>query len=453
MNGIQKSKTRKSSYQKTPEKGFFYFKYLRYLLLWCFYHSKEMKIVKINESTIRKIVTRLLNEKVGVPDNIYEVAEKIYDGLVSGIHPNSTKDKLSRNTLWIDVEENINELYIDEVGINFELLDYDSIQPVAYQNVQKIRLDSDNMVMEYQAFDGIVRLNLVIAVPSDVTGADLINYFNEEKRDVVSTLAHELKHTYDHHKKGKVSVTDTAEYNVYSDLRFGIRTIDNFLQNLYFVTLVENVVRPSELYARIKYDEVDKNNFYDYFFNDDTIQALSNIKNYTFEKFINDLKDEYGNCVEFLKTGNVYDRFMSKNQVISEVLRIVYVNIVNAKVSKVVEYLGLDNVDPQIAQIEDLISKLTGKKSTLEDRNKYGKKYLERLKKYQGDIDEYYVKEIDYMSFVADKMLRKLSKLYSLIDEDTSSIKNFELYHKLYKKTKPKFTKEIKQYSFDKKKL
>ncbi len=40
-------------------------------------------------------------------------------------------------------------------------------------------------------------------------------------------------------------------------------------------------------------------------------------------------------------------------------------------------------------------------------------------------------------------------KINESVIKDTSSIKNFELY----KKTKPKFTKEIKQYSFDKKKL
>jgi hypothetical protein len=412
-----------------------------------------MKIVKINESTIRKIVTRLLNEKVGVPDNIYKVAEKIYEGLITNIKPNATKEELSRGKIWVDVSANINELFIDEVSVSFNLLDYDSIQPVAYQNVQQVRLDPDNIMMEYKSFDGTVRLNLILAVPSDVTGKDLIDYFEENKRDVTSTFAHELKHTYDHNKKSKINVINTAEYNVYSELRFGIRTIDGFLQNLYFITLVENLVRPSEIYTRMKYDKVDKDNFYDYFFKDETVQMLSEIKNYTFEKFISDLKNEYDQCVEFLKKINAYDRYMSKNQVINKTLKIAYINIVNVKMNKVVEYLGLENYDPITAELEELILRLSGHKNTPKQRANYAGKYHERLKKYQGDTDEYYAKEIDYMSSVADKMLRKLSKLYSLIDEDTSSIKNFELYHKLYKKTKPKFTKEIKEYFFDKKKL
>jgi len=408
-----------------------------------------MKIVKINESTIRKIVERILTEKVGVPDNIHEVSLKIFDGLIEGINPDATKDELENNTIDININDNINELDIDEVVIGFRFLEFTEIHPVAFQNVQQIRLSDDEIRMEYKSFEGTIKLNIVITVPEDVSGEDLINYFTENKRDTISTFSHELTHTYNHFKYNRPKVTDTVEYSTYSDRRFGINAIDNFLVNLYYTTLVENLVRPSEISSRMKYDKVDKENFYDYFFQDETIKNLLQIRDYSFEQLISDLRNEYTNCVEFLKQGKLYDRFMSKNDVIRTVLKIVYFNIINWKTEGVFEYLGLNDD----SQIRTLILQLIGKEDNREEKIKFFEKYLARLRRFEGEPDDFFKHEIKYMSSVADKMIKKLSKLYSLIGESSSSIINFDLYHKLYKKTKPKFTKEIKQYSFSKKKL
>ena len=70
--------------------------------------------------------------------------------------------------------------------------------------------------------------------------------------------------------------------------------------------------------------------------------------------------------------------------------------------------------------------------------------YQESLTRYKDDPIEFYKDEINNSSIEAGKIIKKLSKLFSLVKESKSdSIFDFEKYQKLYKKVKPSFSKKI----------
>ena len=68
----------------------------------------------------------------------------------------------------------------------------------------------------------------------------------------------------------------------------------------------------------------------------------------------------------------------------------------------------------------------TGKK------DEFFKKYLQRLEKYYGDFEKYFKYEEKMFNFVATKMIKKISKVYSMAKNDTNeSIIDWELWHKV----------------------
>jgi hypothetical protein len=187
---------------------------------------------------------------------------------------------------------------------------------------------------------------------------------------------------------------------------------------------------------------INKEQFYDFFMNDSTIKHLIEIRDYNFDLFINDMRKYIDDCEGFLRKVGEYDESMSEDEVISRVLELVYINLTNWKTDVLQEYL-------QIGGAQDMIDALLFGKDRVKEKVNFLSGYQKSLSKYEDDPIEFYKNEIDHSSSVASKMVKKLSKLFSLVKESKEdSIIDFEKYQKLYKKINPSFTKKIKKYKF-----
>jgi hypothetical protein len=187
---------------------------------------------------------------------------------------------------------------------------------------------------------------------------------------------------------------------------------------------------------------INKEQFYDFFMNDTTIKHLIEIRDYNFDLFIGDMRKYIDDCEGFLRKVGEYDESMSEDEVISRVLELVYINLTNWKTDVLQEYL-------QIGGAQDMIDALLFGKDRVKEKVNFLSGYQKSLSKYEDDPIEFYKNEIDHSSSVASKMVKKLSKLFSLVKESKEdSIIDFEKYQKLYKKIKPSFTKKIKKYKF-----
>jgi polyribonucleotide nucleotidyltransferase len=187
---------------------------------------------------------------------------------------------------------------------------------------------------------------------------------------------------------------------------------------------------------------INKEQFYDFFMNDTTIKHLIEIRDYNFDLFIGDMRKYIDDCEGFLRKVGEYDESMSEDEVISRVLELVYINLINWKTDVLQEYL-------QIGSTQDMIDALLFGKDRVKEKVNFLSGYQKSLSKYEDDPIEFYKNEIDHSSSVASKMVKKLSKLFSLVKESKeNSIIDFEKYQKLYKKIKPSFTKKIKKYKF-----
>ena len=407
---------------------------------------KDMRIVKINENMLRQIVSRVINEAVGVPDNITNVGETLYNKLINKLDKLSSSgydmNDLENETLTFGIDDKIADIQIDSIDVLFKFITHEEMMPLAYQNVVKAKLSSDELSMEYKEFENEIDLNLIFTITPETTINDLKDYFVNAKSDTISTFSHELKHTYDQVKRVKANLKTKAEYQVFSEKGFGVGPVDKVIRYLYFISSIENLVRPSEIYSRIQSSNITKKEFYDFFMNDETIKKLITIRDYNFDLFIDDLRQNIDDCEQFLRRVGEYDDDMNEDEVIGKTLELAYINITNWKTDVLQEYL-------QIGGIQDLMDEVMFGKDRKGEKINFLMGYQESLTRYKDDPIEFYKDEINNSSIEAGKIIKKLSKLFSLVKESkTDSIFDFEKYQKLYKKVKPSFSKKINKYKF-----
>ena len=377
-------------------------------------------------SNLKFIITKVLKEAVGVPDNIDFVSEHVFNKFIKSIDKNSDFSDLDESIHIIKVNKNIGDLKIKNVVITLNLLGGDEIETVAYENASNIRLGFD-LRLEYKPFTGNVDLNIILLVPEKVKGEDIINFFKNDKEFVVGTLAHELKHTYDKNKKSSEGMMERIDYDIYSEKSFPISTVNKFLISLYYTTAIENLVRAPEVYTTLKLKGTGQSRFYEDFMDNETIKKLLFIRDYTYEDFIKNLHENIDQCKHFLQIINKFDDSKSDDEIIQDCLKYIHLNIFNWRADKINFYFSQFVFLNPFKQMD-----LT-------------QKFQKEVEKYQNNPSNFFKYEIKRMSNIAGKMIKKVSKVYSLFKKETNeSIQNFDLYHK-YKKTKQTYSNEIKK--------
>jgi len=103
--------------------------------------------------------------------------------------------------------------------------------------------------------------------------------------------------------------------------------------NLYYIHSVENIVRPIEVASLMRSSNVNRENFYEFITNNKTYTKLKDIGNFSVDKMIESLKLESDKIRQFLdRIGVETDDLETDDELVNELLRIVYVNIANNKV-------------------------------------------------------------------------------------------------------------------------
>ena len=159
----------------------------------------------------------------------------------------------------------------------------------------------------------------------------------------------------------------------------------------------------------------------------ETIKKLLFIRDYTYEDFIKNLHENIDQCKHFLQIINKFDDSKSDDEIIQDCLKYIHLNISNWRADKINFYFSQFVFLNPFKQMD-----LT-------------QKFQKEVEKYLNDPSNFFKYEIKRMSNIAGKMIKKVSKVYSLFKKETNeSIQNFDLYHK-YKKTKQTYSNEIKK--------
>jgi len=395
-----------------------------------------MKNIFLTESQLNYVSKKMITEAVGVPEGIIDEAEKLYNFISEQLKRIDTKE--SEYEFGSTFEINILDLNLKEVTVEVSVEtvdDYDGEMVIGSMGVySQSRFESGiKMVIVLQNYELNLSLNFIAS--ENWEPSDIYKSFTKDSIDTISILAHELKHRYDKSKKKIGQLGKFTKYRVYtsSGIRFGIPVLDDFMGKSYFINSIENLVRPTEIATRMKLKNITKEQFYDFITNDQTYVEIKNIRDFTFDKLIEGLKNEMDGIDRLLRHIKLNPDEMSEGEKISKVLELVYINIVNAKVN-----IFDDHFYNTKDKMDQLFSQFIGTSIVDKEKEKIRNKYVSRIIRYQNDPVQFFKDECRNFNILGDRMVKKISKIYSLIPDEkeqtNESIINWELHQKLMEK-------------------
>lgn len=367
------------------------------------------------EKNIRKIIL----EALGVPDFILDAAEIVYIEFMSNLK-SIKKIKEKRFEFTKNVDFKISDMNVDELKLIIEFHQYDVDEVALISMGSAIKTKVEDLRLKSIMDEGKVILKTDFAYDVDSEIEDVIDLCVRDKDNIVSTLAHELKHSYFNFKKPTESIARRAHYGAYTSLSFPIKEVRDFMFFVYFTTFAENIVRPTEVASLMKSKGIKKEEFMNFLFDNDTYKTLKRIHNWSFEGFKKDLlnnMDEVNKFLEMVDTD--FDELSTDESRVNEVLRLVFVNIGNRFGQQALQYLANSPIE--------IIFGLS------KEKEEYFEKIVDTFRKFDNNINGFYNYNEKMFKTVSKDIMKKLSKLYAMITSDTQSIKNWDLHHKVNK--------------------
>jgi hypothetical protein len=401
-----------------------------------------MTKIIITERQMDLIVKNLLSEAVGVPEGIIESAEKLYEiilNLLKGMDDYNTTQTFTENNLDLTISDyKIHELEL-RVEIN-EMDDYDGPLVMMSAGVSSQFNFDKKILMKVHKLDNSIELSLNFASNEDNWDSeDIYNYFSKDKVEFISVIAHEIKHKFDKQKKETDLIGKDADYQAYtsSGLNFGIPVISEFMRYSYFIQHVENLVRPTEMATRMKLTGITKEKFREFFENDKVVKELKEIRDFSYTNLVEKLHEQMDRIDSLLEHAGVPYEDMSEDKKIYVLMELVYINLISAK---------KDIFDRMTEDMNDraaVFMRMMGMGHMVKDNNSEGlekvrNKFLNHIARYRNKEEQFFVDECERFNYVATKLIKRLSKVYSLIPDEkettNESIIDWDLHQKMMEK-------------------
>jgi hypothetical protein len=393
---------------------------------------------------LNKIIKKVLRETVGVPDNIVETSELIYTQIMDELRGFDMNDNV-RDTISFELngDYRISDFKFNTIEMEIqihEINEVDTPQLAGMAFLFAAEFDNELLVIKHKPSEDVVELQISIAVPDDdnQNNSEIIKLFNEEKNKIIESLSHELMHVYDNYKKPISNVADSSSYHAYKGIRFGIKSIDDFMFNLYFIHSIENIVRPSEVVADLKLGNIQRDEFLEFLKNNRVYQILKKINNFSYEEFKKDLLEDADTIRLRLNQSGIDDIPENDEELIEKILDLLMININNGKITEFKDTMTTD-------MFENFFG-FNGRKEQV-FRN-----YIKKVQKYKNHND-FFRNEEKMFKKITNNLIRKIHKLYSLIKhkQTNESIIDWDLHHKINKT--PTIFESENQYTPENRKL
>ena len=384
---------------------------------------------------------KILNEALGVPEGILDAASDLYEIVgyfIKGIYEKKEEYIFNRS-----VDLNIADYHIDtlDLHVNVHHVDeYEGKPEIASMGMGQNFTYNRKVQLKVQLLDSEIELHMTFVVGDEWETEDLYEKFTQDRSETESTLAHELKHKYDKQKKQFDLIGNDASYQTYSkaNLRFGVPEIDNkFMRYNYFMQAVESLVRPTEFASRMRQKRIKKSQFLDFLKEDKAFKEMLDIRNYSFDQFINGLKKQMDRVDGLLKHIGHFNENMDEDEKINLFLKLVYVNLVNNKIE-----LFDQMTSSPLDSLRSLFSNAFGSGILPKDEEEKNlenvrRKYINYLTKYEKNPIMFFKDRCEQLSYDANKIIKKIGKLYAMTEDDqpmNESIINWELHQQLMEK-------------------
>lgn len=350
-------------------------------------------------------------ERLGVPQNIIESAQLLYNSIVDKFKQMDTKylfshiGKAGKVEIdeWIPIKILISELIFNTVNFNIVIHlneNYTDVDVVSW-GVAVEASDESNYKLLYDKQNDTINLHVNFISASDNNFTDIVDYLQKEKVKTIGILSHELKHVYDKYMIGYQMLSDIIDYQSWSKTSTGFDDLDKFFYYLYLTSESENLVRPSEIAGYIVASDITKSEFKEFLEKTKIYKELIEIKNWSYrglkQELLNNMKDIR------MRFDSIPDS-ESDLDVLNVVLKIAYKSVFDKSSEILEDILGLNNT------IKAILGKI--KDSDIQFYNDYF------TKRVFNTHDEFFLFWQKKLNFVSQEVIKKISKLYDMCKDD-----------------------------------
>jgi hypothetical protein len=398
-----------------------------------------MKNIIITENHLRYIT-----EALGVPDNILGAAEELFDIVAQNIKSINYKSDEYNFDGNIDIELGYNKkIVIDHYEILVQVKEFDEYdgkpEIMSMGMGQTFKFDRDLMMKKTKQSSN-ASFTITFAVPTEWEPNQLYDTLMGDKNEHLASIAHELKHKYDKQAKRIDLIGRDVKYTVNQKIStFAIPVIDQkFFRYLYYISIAENLVRPTEVASKLKSENITKSQFREFLENNRVYKELIQIKNFTYEDLINEMYQSMDRVDALFDHIGMDTTQMTDQEKVEKVLELVYINLANIKV---------ETFDDMVSNTEDMLKgflkQMMGSvPSFLDDDSdnkmeQLRKKFISGVIKYEKNPLKFFQVECEKFNYIATKMLKKIGKLYAMAKDDepvNESIINWDLHQQLMEK-------------------
>jgi len=363
--------------------------------------------IKLNDSDLKEIIKLVINESAGVPENIVETSKKMISKIIEHIKNDINKNAETENFFIIKDNFKIGDFSFNSMQIIVEVIRTQKQDSEDYLNfnsassVVSSKREGEFFVrdIEYSPENNMIVLTFTTTTPYTIKNSNVLKYLIGQENYFIKVITHELKHQYDKIKKPLSPLIKRADYSGFAEnMGNSIEPINDFVKALYYTNDFENLVRNSEVYSQLKKDNITKDEFKYYLENTYVYKTLLRYKNINIDTIIGEIKQNYTNELNLIKTPFE----ISTDEKINLLFKQIYLLIRDTKLNYLKNYL---------TNIVNGVKILFGKNEEY---------YNNELKKMNNtDVMSYFrIKQIE-INKNAEKTIKKLSKLYSLLEEQT----------------------------------
>ena len=361
-----------------------------------------------------KETLRTLEEALGIPNNIVEEAQRVYKEFLKLLeNVDGSKivyEQFAENFKLVLGRETYRDLttkvYFEHVpNLPKPVLKKFVAPLLTALSIEKLKLrnltDYKNLTIE-----------LFVCVSSAEQQSIAKEVFSKQKEHMVSVLAHELHHSYSFSKQKSILPKQMIDYKIVSQFESPVEVIQQFFDNLYFVSAFEGLVGPSEIAAKIVQRRILKKDFVKFLDQDEIYKRLRRIENVEPVKFVEDLKESLEEIEVFLEKEGVA-RGLREDEKINKALAIVFEKVVEGHRKHLEDYVvgSLKSMIVNFKTEEEI-------KSDLEGLGRYCLELNKDFKKHEGRELQYFLKNILEMKETASNLRKRLAKLYEVCFEE-----------------------------------
>lgn len=371
-----------------------------------------MKIIITEEQYER--LSGEMEEALGVPEGILDAGEEIYDLIVQNLEDfQGGIRKLTKDGFDIDKEFTVGGHTFNKIKVKFDVEKHPNAKKadmVGMSSENESELD-DRLVFRSVRDPQEITIGFKFFVEPGKDINAIKKYLKKHRNADIPTLSHEIMHAFRDVKQKTEPLHQRAGYSTIQRHRdfFGfIPELNEFLFNSYFIHAIENVVRPTELAAEMRINNVSRKEFLNFFLNSEIIKRLKEIQNFSYE----DLKEKMHSSEnidkikEMLEIAGVDYEDEDDDEVVDKFLKMFLVTLTKKKNQLMHKYLA-NNFYELVIGLSDV-------------KEKFFNKYLAQTTKFGDDYETYFKNEEENFHKVSTMMFKKLAKLYAMAKNNPS---------------------------------